>query len=75
LHRPDWLLLDEATSALDEPSEAALYRMLVERLPETGIISVGHRSGLMAFHGRHMVVQGAEARPWRLVEPGAAVLA
>src|SRR5919202_1725938 len=74
-YRLDWLLLDEATSALDEPSEAALYRMLVERLPETGSISVGHRSGLMAFHGRHMVVQGAEARPWRLVEPGAAVLA
>ena len=33
LHKPDFLFLDEATASLDEPSEAALYRLLQERLP------------------------------------------
>ena len=31
--RRDYLFLDEATASLDEPSEAALYRLLEERLP------------------------------------------
>jgi vitamin B12/bleomycin/antimicrobial peptide transport system ATP-binding/permease protein len=52
LDAPDYLLLDEATSALDEPAEATLYRLLQERLPNTAIISIGHRSTLGAFH-RH----------------------
>ncbi|HEX4571153.1 MAG TPA: ABC transporter ATP-binding protein/permease, partial [Dongiaceae bacterium] len=34
LQRPDWLFLDEATSALDPETEAALYKLLIERLPE-----------------------------------------
>src|SRR5690606_3424557 len=42
LHRPDFLFLDEATASLDEPSEAALYRLLTERLPQTTIVSIGH---------------------------------
>jgi putative ATP-binding cassette transporter len=54
LRRPDWLMLDEATSALDVPSEAALYRLLKERLPATTIISIGHRPGLAAFHDRKL---------------------
>ena len=33
LQAPDYLLLDEATASLDEPAEAALYRLLHERLP------------------------------------------
>ena len=32
-----------------EPSEAALYRLLQERLPGTTMISIGHRSTLEAF--------------------------
>ena len=59
LHAPDYLLLDEATSALDEPAEAMLYRMLQERLPDTAIISIGHRSTLRAFHRRHLAFVGA----------------
>jgi putative ATP-binding cassette transporter len=38
--------LDEATAALDEPTEAELYRVLRERLPDTTIVSIGHRSTL-----------------------------
>jgi len=52
LQKPQWLFLDEATSALDEASEAALYNLLLERLPETAIVSIGHRSSLVQFHGR-----------------------
>ncbi len=52
LQRPDWLFLDEATSALDEESEARLYHLLIERLPQTAIVSIGHRSSLTGFHRR-----------------------
>jgi vitamin B12/bleomycin/antimicrobial peptide transport system ATP-binding/permease protein len=54
LHAPDYLLLDEATASLDEPSEAALYRLLHDRLRRTTIVSIGHRSTLGAFHGRRL---------------------
>ena len=54
LHAPDYLFLDEATASLDEPAEAALYRLLRERLPNSTVISIGHRSTLMAFHDRHL---------------------
>ena len=56
LHRPDFLFLDEATASLDEPSEAALYRLLAERLSQTTIISIGHRSTLHAFHQRDLAL-------------------
>jgi putative ATP-binding cassette transporter len=52
LQRPHWLFLDEATAALDEGSEAALYRLLIDRLPGTAIVSIGHRSSLVPFHNR-----------------------
>jgi putative ATP-binding cassette transporter len=54
LMRPDWLLLDESTSALDEKLEADMYRLLAERLPDTTVVSIGHRSTLTAFHQRRL---------------------
>ena len=57
LARPDWLFLDEATSALDEASEAALYHALAESLPDTTLVSIGHRSTLSAFHQRRIEMQ------------------
>jgi putative ATP-binding cassette transporter len=59
LVKPDWLLLDEATSALDEAGEAELYRVIVAQLPEAGIVSVGHRSTLAAFHTRQVTMEAA----------------
>lgn len=61
LHGPDYLFLDEATASLDEPSEARLYRLLAEKLPQATIVSIGHRSTLDAFHTRKvaMVKDGA----------------
>jgi len=56
LHAPNYLFLDEATASLDEPSEAALYRLLALRLPDTTIVSIGHRSTLEAFHQRQVTM-------------------
>jgi putative ATP-binding cassette transporter len=56
LHAPQYLFLDEATASLDEGSEAALYRLLEEKLPATTIVSIGHRSTLEAFHDRNVVL-------------------
>ena len=52
LQAPKFLFLDEATASLDEPSEAALYRLLEEKLPDSTIVSIGHRATLEAFHQR-----------------------
>jgi putative ATP-binding cassette transporter len=54
LHVPDYLFLDEATASLDEASEAALYKLLHERLADSTIVSIGHRSTLNAFHNRRL---------------------
>ena len=56
LHAPQYLFLDEATASLDEASEAALYRLIEEKLPATTIVSIGHRSTLEAFHQRDVVL-------------------
>ena len=56
LHAPQYLFLDEATASLDEPSEAALYQLIEEKLPATTIVSIGHRSTLEAFHQRKVTL-------------------
>jgi putative ATP-binding cassette transporter len=56
LAAPDYLLLDEATAALDDAAEAALYRLLAERLRGATIISIGHRTTLNVFHRRHLAL-------------------
>jgi vitamin B12/bleomycin/antimicrobial peptide transport system ATP-binding/permease protein len=56
LQAPDYLFLDEATASLDEPAEAALYRLLAQRLAGTTVVSIGHRSTLLAFHRRGLVL-------------------
>ena len=50
LYRPEFVFLDEATSALDEDLEGNLYDMLKFHLPNTKIISIAHRSSLIAKH-------------------------
>ncbi len=57
LDRPDWLFLDEATSALDEDMQAEIYRMLNQELPQTTIVSIGHRGTLIALHRRHITME------------------
>jgi putative ATP-binding cassette transporter len=61
LQQPDFLFLDEATSALDEETEAAMYALLVERLPHAAIVSIAHRSTVARWHGHHLRYERAEA--------------
>ena len=60
LAKPDWLFLDEATAALDEPTEAEIYRVLRERLPDATLVSIGHRSTLQPFHERRIDMRPTE---------------
>jgi putative ATP-binding cassette transporter len=57
LHKPDYLFFDEATASVDEPSEEELYKMLLERMKDSTIISIGHRSSLEKFHERKLVAE------------------
>jgi putative ATP-binding cassette transporter len=54
LNRPRWLFLDEATAALDEATGTALYRLVLERLPDTAVVSIAHDASVAAFHGRRV---------------------
>ena len=67
LHKPDYLFLDEATASLDEPSEAALYSLLAEKLPDTTIVSIGHRS---IEEDR---LRGRDERSHLVLEPSSAI--
>jgi putative ATP-binding cassette transporter len=48
--------MDEATSALDEAGQENIMKLLIETLPETSIISIGHRPGLEVFHNRELTL-------------------
>ena len=56
IQEPKWLFLDEATSALDEDTEAAMYGLLAERLRQTTLVSIGHRSTLNKYHELMLVI-------------------
>jgi len=58
LNKPDWLFLDEATASLPEDAQEALYRLLKERLPQTTLVSIGHRASLRGYHERQYAWQG-----------------
>ena len=57
LQRPNTIVMDEATAALDPPSQEQLMRLLLERLPDATVISVGHRPELEVFHTRKLVLE------------------
>ncbi len=65
---PQYLFLDEATASLDEASEAALYRLIEQKLPQTTVVSIGHRSTLEAFHQRKVTL-ARDGDRFRLQEP------
>lgn len=63
LARPAVLFLDESSSALDSANEARCYQLLKQALPETILISIGHRASLEHFHWQVLDLQN-EAQ-WR----------
>ncbi|MEI6160283.1 MAG: ABC transporter ATP-binding protein/permease [Roseococcus sp.] len=60
LHAPGWIFMDEATTGLDEAAQDDLMRLVIEALPASALISIGHRSGLAAFHNRTITLRRAE---------------
>ena len=71
LVKPDWLFLDEASSALDEATEAAMYRLIAERLPGLTMVSIAHKPSVVAFHNRRVVLD-PEARAISVEAPAPA---
>lgn len=57
LHKPAVAFLDEATASMDEGLEFAMYQLLQQELPQTTIISVGHRSTLKTLHQQQLILQ------------------
>jgi putative ATP-binding cassette transporter len=57
VQNPDIIVMDEGTSALDPPSQEALMKLIEERLPNTTVLSVGHRPELEKFHERKLVLE------------------
>src|SRR5258706_4343918 len=72
VQKPDWLFLDEATSALDETTEARLYRLVRERLPETMVFSIRHRGTLGPLHARRLIAKLSADGPASIVGMAAA---
>jgi putative ATP-binding cassette transporter len=56
--RPAVIFLDEATSAIDEGLEHTLYTLLRSELPDSIVVSVGHRSTLNQFHSLGVELEG-----------------
>lgn len=50
ISRPKFVFLDESTSAIDIPTEAILYRTLLDE--GVTFVSVGHRETILRFHDR-----------------------
>ncbi|HKV14843.1 MAG TPA: ABC transporter ATP-binding protein/permease [Reyranella sp.] len=66
--RPDWLFMDEATASLDEAAEAMVYDELKRRLPDTTMVSIGHRPTLKKWHDRLLELKREPGKIGTLVE-------
>lgn len=65
-NQPQVVFLDESTSAMDEGLEHSLYSLLRNEMPDTLLVSVGHRSTLASFHSHRLEVDGHGG--WSLIE-------
>ncbi len=54
VNNPDIIYLDEATSALDEETESKMYQLLIKQLPQSVVISIGHRSTIKQWHNKEL---------------------
>lgn len=55
LNKPDILFLDEATSSLDDAAQMHAYQNLRLLLPQSCLISIGHRADLTQFHSKLII--------------------
>lgn len=61
LYDPDYMFFDEATASMDEASEGDLYSMLLERMRNATIISIGHRASLEQYHDREIIAEHSDS--------------
>ncbi len=59
LLRPDWIVLGDATDALDPLSADLMLRLLVERLPGSGIVLIGRHPGSAENFSRRLTLTRA----------------
>ena len=64
MRNPKFAFLDEATYALDEDNQEHLYQLVKQS--RIGFISVGHRSTLMGYHDRILLLDRSGS--WKLSE-------
>ena len=71
IQKPRWIFMDEATAALDEENQDAMMQLILDELPKSALISIGHRPGLDAFHERTLHLQrGPEGAKLAMRQPG-----
>ena len=68
LQRPKWLFLDEATSNLDDSSQAKLYELLTDRLPDTTLVSIAGRQQLEDHHEQRWELRSTRTGTYELHE-------
>ncbi|MCR4771290.1 MAG: ABC transporter ATP-binding protein/permease [Oscillospiraceae bacterium] len=68
LYNPDYIFFDEATASMDEPSEQELYTMMLDKMKDTTIVSIGHRSSLQKFHDRTIFAERLPEGNFKFVE-------
>jgi putative ATP-binding cassette transporter len=61
LQRPRWVFLDEATAALDDDNQDLVMSIFTKELPETSVVSIGHRPGLEVYHTRTLQLVPSDA--------------
>ncbi|SJZ36324.1 putative ATP-binding cassette transporter [Enhydrobacter aerosaccus] len=66
--KPEWLFMDEATASLDEAAEETVYDALRKRLPDTTMISIGHRPALRKWHDAQLELRREPGQVGTLVE-------
>jgi len=47
LQKSDWIVLDEATSDLDAATEAKVYEVLEQQVPNAALLAIAKRPGVL----------------------------
>ncbi|MPN35553.1 Vitamin B12 transport ATP-binding protein BacA [bioreactor metagenome] len=69
LHQPEWLFLDESTSSMDTETEHHIYRLLQKNMPNTALISIGHRETLHEHHNLNLQIDKTGNWQLRTLKP------
>jgi putative ATP-binding cassette transporter len=56
---PRWILLGDATTALDPASADLMLRLIVEQLPQAGIVLIGRHPGSAEIFNRQLTLEKA----------------